>query len=591
LSTPVIHQYQRALESFRRGGREDREGVLLKRMSELISLLDLTATLGSSPAGVEILDAALLIVMGELQVGSGALLVRGEGGEYRPGALRGVRKLEALRPREPLPATPALRGEAGFDEPRGGPPFEVFCPISRGNRQVAILLLGPRAGGAPYGEDELAFLRSVAACAATPIESGLVYAELRDVNLRLSRKIFELHNLFDLSRELTSSFDESAIRSLFLGTVMGHLVVSRAALFFGGVEGLRPVEERGVRADAGNDAFVETEARRALEALVRPLAVEDLPPGRVRERLQSSRLAFVFPLTMGDRLEGFVAVGQRASRAPFTDEDHDFVRTLGRQALAALATVRLHRVELEKERQDRELQIAREIQRSLFPSELPRIAGWSLAAASEACFEVGGDHYDFIHLEDGRLAFAVADVSGKGTPASILMASVHASLRALAGASPPGALMTRLNRFLYESTQANKFVTLFFGELDPVKKRVRFVNAGHVPPYLLRAEGRVERLEVGGPAVGLLEEAAFPEGEVQMAPGDTLAIVTDGATEALSPGGEELDDAGVCQVLRAARADHAEGVLLALLDAVHGWTGPAGCSDDLTALVLKAEER
>ena len=149
---------------------------------------------------------------------------------------------------------------------------------------------------------------------------------------------------------------------------------------------------------------------------------------------------------------------------------------------------------------------------------------------------MGGDHYDFIPLEDGRLAFAVADVSGKGTPASILMASVHASLRALAGASPPGALMTRLNRFLYESTQANKFVTLFFGELDPATRRVRFVNAGHVPPYLVRAEGRVERLEVGGPAVGLLEEAAFPEGEVQMAPGDTLAIVTDGATEALSPG-------------------------------------------------------
>jgi len=587
LSTPVVYQYQRALDAFRREGRE---GVLLKRMSELISLLDLTATLGSSLTGAEILDAALLIVMGELQVGRGALLVRGEDGEYRPRALRGVRELEALRPRGPLPGAPARRGEAGFDEPRGAPPFEVLCPISRGDRQVAVLLLGPRAAGAPYGEDELAFLRSVAACAAVPIENGLVYAELRDVNRRLSRKIFELHNLFDLSRELTSSFDEDAIRSLFLGTVMGQLVVSRAALFLGGAEGLRPAEERGVRGDGGSDPFPEAEARRALAALVRPLAVVDLPPGRVRERLQSSRLTFVFPLTMGDRLEGFVAVGERASRAPFTDEDHDFVRTLGRQALAALATVRLHRVSLEKERQDRELQIAREIQRSLFPSECPRIPGWSLAAASEACYEVGGDHYDFIRLEEGRLAFAIADVSGKGTPASILMASVHASLRALAGASPPEVLMTRLNRFLYESTQANKFVTLFFGELEPATRRVRFVNAGHVPPYLVRADGRVERLEVGGPALGLLEGAAFPEGEVRMAPGDTLAIVTDGATEAVSPTGEYLDDAGVCRVLRAARADSAEGVLAALLAAVHGWTGPAGCSDDLTALILKAEE-
>jgi sigma-B regulation protein RsbU (phosphoserine phosphatase) len=587
LPTPVVHQYQQALDAFRREGRE---GTLLKRMSELISLLDLTTTLGSSLSGGEILEAALLIVMGELQVSRGALLVREESGSYVPRAVRGVRGLAPFRPAGPLPGDPARRGEAGFEGPPGTS-FEVLCPIRRGERQVAILFLGPRSAGRPFGEEEMAFLRSVAACAAVPIENGLIDAELRQVNRKLSRKVFEMRNLFDLSRELTSSFDAEAIKSLFVATVMGQLVVSRAALYLGGVDALRLVQARGLRGEAGGGPFPETEARTALLALPGPRSVEGLPEGTVRDHLTRSGLVHAFPLSMGERLEGFLAVGQRASRAGFDEEDHDFVRTLGRQALAALESVRLHRVAVEKERQDRELQIAREIQRSLFPSRCPQIAGFSLAASSQPCHAVGGDHYDLIPLEDGRLALAVADVSGKGTPASLLMASVHASLRALAGASTPEGLMRRLNRFLFESTQDNRYVTLFYGELDPACRRLRYVTGGHVPPYLLRgAEGVVERLEEGGPVLGLLEEAAFSEGEVRLQSGDALALVTDGATEALSPTGEELGDAGVCRALRAAARESAPALLEALLDAVRRWTGPAGCTDDLTALILKAEE-
>jgi GAF domain-containing protein len=370
LSTPVVYQYQKALDAFRREGRE---GPLLKRMSELISLLDLTTTLGSKLSGGEILDAALLIVMGELQVSRGALYVREPDGSYLPRATRGVKGAGSLRPPGPLPSAPARRGETGFFEPEGGPAFEVLSPVSWGDKTVALFLLGPRAGGGVYGDEDISFLRSVAACTGSPIENGLVYAELREVNQKLSRKIFELKNLFDLSRELTSSFDPEAIRSLFVATVMGHLVVSRAALFLGGAEGLRCGHERGVRGEGGTEAFAESEARAVLSALVEPRKVEDLPVGPVRARLARSRLSFVFPVSLGDRLEGFVAVGERPGRPAFTEEEYDFVRTLGRQALAALDSVRLHRVEVEKERQDRELQIAREIQRSLFPSVCPAV--------------------------------------------------------------------------------------------------------------------------------------------------------------------------------------------------------------------------
>jgi sigma-B regulation protein RsbU (phosphoserine phosphatase) len=280
-------------------------------------------------------------------------------------------------------------------------------------------------------------------------------------------------------------------------------------------------------------------------------------------------------------------VAERPSGAAFSEEDCDFAQTLGRQALTALETVRLHRIRVEKQRQDREMQIAREIQQSLFPSGLPDVPGFELAAESQPCQEVGGDHYDLIPLPHGRLAIAVADVSGKGAPASILMASVHATLRALAGTAAPDVLMARLNRFLLESTQENKYVTLFYGELDPGSRRLTYVNAGHVPPYRV-SKGSRRRLEAGGPVVGLLEDAVYAVGEEVLAPAEVLAVVSDGVSEAASPEDVELGDERVFESLEASSAGSATEILRGLVETVHAWTGPRGCSDDLTALVLRA---
>ena len=587
MNAPVVFQYQRALDAFRREGGSS---PLLKRMSELISLLDLTTTLNSSLSGAEILDAALLIVMGEVPATRGALFVRAEGGGYQVQASRG------LPPGAPAQADlGAIAGPEVIFRRQGACPevfeaygLEVLCPIFKAERPIAVLGLGPRADGHPFGDEEAAFLQSVAACAATPIENGLIYHELKRVNQRLSVKVFQLHNLFDVSRELTASFDDGVIQGLVTTTLMGHLMVSRCALYRTADGGLTLVHARGVRGEELGHAFTEAEARPVLAVLSAPLAVAELPPGPVRERLADSRMALVVPLSTGQTTEGFLAVGERVSGLPFTEEDREFAQTLARQAVAALESVRLHRLGLEQQRRDREMQIAREIQQSLFPHACPETPGFELAALSEPCQEVGGDHYDFIPLEGGRLALAVADVSGKGAPASILMASVHASLRAMAGSSPPAALMGRLNRFLRASTQENKYVTLFYAELDPGARRVVYVNGGHVPPCRVGFDGECERLLAGGPALGLLEGADYEAGETALRPGDVLAVVTDGVTEAASPEDREFGEEGLLRVLRAHRGQGARAVLNALVSSVHTWAGPAGCADDLTALVVKA---
>jgi phosphoserine phosphatase RsbU/P len=585
---PVVLRYQRALDQFRREGREL---PLLKRMSELISLLDLTTTLSSGMSGEEILDAALLIVMGELKASRGALLVRRDDGTL---ALRASRALPRGAPRE-IPAV-VIEGDraVGSESAVARPILETFglqvlCPVRKRGQTMALLGLGPRADGGPYGTEETDFLRSVAACAAAPIESGLMYEELRQLNQRLSVKVFQLNNLFDISRELTTSFDERAIQGLVTATLMGHLMVPRCALYLRGADGFSLVHGRGL--GRNEETFIpEAAAAEVVAGLAMATLVADLPPCALQNRLSVAKMGLLVPLALSGRAEGFLAVGERASGESFSSEDRDFAMTLARQAQAALDSVRLHRVELEKQRQDGEMQIAREIQLSLFPKDFPEVVGFAIAARSEACHEVGGDHYDVIPLSTGRVALAIADVSGKGAPASLLMASVHAWLRALAGSEPPSCLAAKLNRFLYENTQANRYVTMFYGELDAHSRELTYVNAGHIPPYLLLRGGGRARLEEGGPVLGLIEDAEFGEGKATLDPGAVVALVTDGVTEAASASEEEFGD-GRCWSVLAQSADRsAKDSVDAVATAVSEWTGGGKAGDDLTIVIVKALE-
>jgi sigma-B regulation protein RsbU (phosphoserine phosphatase) len=577
-----VNPYRQALDRFR---REARGGPFLERVSELVSLLDLTTTLAGG-VDAETLDAALGTVNRELGVTRAVLFVRRGDGALGLRASRGF----AGGPPAVLeigegPGDVTVLGPGDDAHDRHG--FALLVPIPRGNRPIAVLALGPREDGRSYGEEEKAFLRSVAACAATSIENDLLHDELHRVNQKLSMKVFELHNLFDSSRELAGGFGEEAIRELVATTVMGHFLVSRCALYLLGPQGLTLAHERGLR-EGESAPIPPEEARVALEALREPQAVADLPRGPLRARLETARLALVVPLGVDTRVEGVLAIGERASGKPFSEEDRDFAQTLARQALAALENARLQRIRQEKQRQDRELQIAREIQHNLFPHRPPEIRGFEVAAASHPCYEVGGDSYDWISLGGERLALVIADVSGKGTPASLLMASVHASVRALAGTAEPARLVERLNGFLFASTQAGRFVTLFYAELDAASGRLAYVNAGHVPPFRLAADGTPSRLAEGGPALGILDDSAYDVGEVSLRPGDVVAMVTDGVTEANSANETEFGDERVGEVLRRLSAESASAILEGLVGAVNEWANGVGCSDDLTAVVLKA---
>ena len=583
MTIPVVQKCREELEVLRREGREP---ALVSHLSQLVTLLDFTTRLGWTASGDEVPDAALGFLMGEMEVAAGALYLTCGEPLFERRAARGLAR--------PLPERIELRQElqgagvpSGETMPLAQAGLAILCPVHKAGRLIALVALGPRSDGRPFTPEELAYLESLAATAATPIEGGLIDDERRRANRDLSVKVYQLQNLFDIGRELAATLDEDAIERLIVTTLMGHFLAARAALYHLRPLGLERGHVRGARPGslperlAGEPAWL-------LQELAGPRRVADLPPSSLREALLAGDFALVVPLVAPGRFEGLLAVGARPGGRPPELEDLDFAAALARQAQAAFEGARLHQLRLEKERQDRDLEIARGIQQGLLPKAAPRLQGFEVAGESRSCLHVGGDYFDYVPLAGGRLGLVIADVSGKGTPASLMMASVHAWLRALAGSEPAARVLERLNRFVYASTETSRYVTLFYGELDPARRRLVYVNAGHVPPFVVRSQGPEERLRSGGPVLGLLEEVTLEPGELELAPGDLLVAVTDGVTEAVDPAGREFGEDRVRQALAASAGASAKDALAGLVSAVDAWAGPAGCSDDLTALILKA---
>ena len=201
---------------------------------------------------------------------------------------------------------------------------------------------------------------------------------------------------------------------------------------------------------------------------------------------------------------------------------------------------------------------------------------------------MGGDYYDFIEKSDGRHVIAVGDVSGKGTGAALLMSSVHAAVRAHTRTRlTAGEVVAEINRYIHDNTPLNRYVTLFYSELDPQTHQLRYINAGHNPPILLRQSGEVARLDVGGVPVGILPSGEFKEGETTLSPGDVLVIFSDGATESLNEAGEEFDEERLIEVVQRYREDRAAVIRDRIDEALTRFVGKAKAVDDLTMVIVK----
>lgn len=305
-----------------------------------------------------------------------------------------------------------------------------------------------------------------------------------------------------------------------------------------------------------------------------------------------ARSIIAVPLSVNRQVIGMIYVDSLMSINCFAHDDLRLLTTIASVAAIKIENALLLEQRLESERIKQQLASAREIQLRLLPVVPPQVENYDLIGISFPCFEIGGDYFDFVRLENGEIGIALADVSGKGLDAAMLMSCLHASLRAQALARPAvSGIIAAVNRYLYESTPPNKFVTIFYGQLDPQRHLLAYTNAGHNPPVLVRSDGRVECLEAGGIPVGILADAAYNEKQLSFEPGDVLVIYSDGVIESTSERGEEFGVERLLEVIRKNRHLEALKIRDRIEEAISRFAGKARQADDVTLVIVKRSDK
>ncbi len=306
--------------------------------------------------------------------------------------------------------------------------------------------------------------------------------------------------------------------------------------------------------------------------------------------LQGIRSVLAVPLGVGESVFGIIYADSPIAEGRFTEDHLKVLTTLASVAAIRVENARLLEEQIDRERLEHELQLASEIQQRFQPTAPPQVPGYELQGISFPCYEIGGDYYDFIERDDGRLVVALGDVSGKGTAAALLMSSLHAAVHAQASShNSITETINAVNRYLAENIPSNRFVTLFYAELDAKNGMLSFINAGHNPPLIVHAAGTVEHLASGGLPLGITPNAQFKEGRTQLQEGDVLVIYSDGVSEAVNPQGEEFGTARLGEVVARNLDASAAGIRDRIESALTKFAEGTAAADDITLVIVKRQ--
>jgi len=404
----------------------------------------------------------------------------------------------------------------------------------------------------------------------------------------------KLKTLNLLARELIEDRPTEELFGFIVDRVLEHTQASRAALGLLGPDGKSFVNVEVRRQDHTDTSELRISHTVLLEVVEekKALAFMDVSMDEKLSRAQSIimqgiRSILCAPLMIGDSVVGVLYVDYLFNQRKISEDDVRLVAQIARFAAIKLETTRLREEAIQKRIMDEELKTASMIQRGLLPAAPSGIDGYTFAGANRPCRTVSGDYYDFVRRPDGRMYFVIADVSGKGITAGLMMAGLQASFRIFCKGDPsPAALVSQLNDALKDTLPQSKFVTLFLGRLDLATGVIEYANAGHTPPIWVHSDG-VEELGETDLVLGVVTRADFREHKLQLAPGDSLVLFTDGVTEAENEDGEDLGGLEhVAHRLAKMHAANADELAAAIESEVLSHMGDAPLADDVTLLVV-----
>lgn len=423
----------------------------------------------------------------------------------------------------------------------------------------------------------------------------------RWIDRRFFREAYEADEILaDLAARVRTMVETGPLLETVANRVAEALHVPRIAILLDRNGMFRPAYARGYGASPGGifteQSLTLRRLRQAPHALVEfenAASWVQLTDREERATLEELKPELLLPLSLKEKVLGIMSLGSKQSEEPYSATDLRLLSSVAAQTGLALENGRLTEAIKEetraREKQNRELELGREVQERLFPQEFPAIPGLDYAGACRPALGVGGDYYDFIPISNGGIGIAIGDVSGKSIQAALLMATLRAFLRgqAIDQETDLSAVVANLNRLVFESSAQNRYATFFLGVFDSTSRVLRYVNAGHNPPIVIRAGNEVVRLETGGSVVGLLREGIWEPGQVRLECGDLLVAFTDGISEAMNHADDEWGEERLIEAARAMRQNRAKEILDHIVRSADGFVAGAPQYDDMTLIIAR----
>jgi len=555
----------------------------------LRTLLETSKMLVESQDPDFVLNNLLLITMGKLLVTRGIILIQnGSENSYRVSKIKGQNSLneddlitlpvdESILKKSVIQGTdhPELVEELGLSEEA------TLFNLRTTNHHLGFLCLGAKGNKQPLAHSELEFIESLAIISSVAIANSRMFQELRLINRKLDRKVHDLHTLLELSKDFNLMVDQDEIARTFKFAMLGQMLIR--TFFFA----LDIDDERSLISSSG---LKEKPSQEELKKLYELDDVFYCNEEHDCPFLDKNNIRLVIALRFQNEKIGVVGVGAPANKEEYGSEEVNFLQSLGNLALLAIQKTMLLEERIENKRMEEELELARTIQEGLFPSPVPEISGFDLKATNISSRQVGGDYFDVVETPDGGHILAIADVTGKGVPASLLMANLQSMLHALAPIDITlSAATDSINNIIHHNTPADKFITFFWGKISECGTYFEYVNAGHNNPLLFReGEKKPVELDKGGVILGAMESIMPYESEtIELKKNDVLVLYTDGVTESMNPDKtEEYGEERLEACIQNNLTKSSQEIMDAVIEDIKAYSNNTQY-DDITLLVIK----
>jgi len=448
---------------------------------------------------------------------------------------------------------------------------------------IGMVCLGEKLNKTEYTQDDLEFLRTILNISATAIQNSIRINELQGVNRQLDSKIQRLNALFELSKEFGLFSESTKVAKLLVFSLIGQFMVSKFAVVSFDDDDIEILDSK-----FDNKKLIEDLKQCDCGMITSPLNRSEVL--NTYPLLGEMGVNLIVPMEVQGKTKGLILLGERINKQPYTDSDIEFIYSVGSLAIISLENKRLFLEELVKQKMEEELEIAREIQQNLLPQTLPRFSNFDMAAVNMSSKQVGGDYYDVITLDDNRFCVAIADVSGKGAPASLLMANIQAFLQVICRQDLNIVDSTALiNDLIFANTSDGRFITFFWAVVNNEERKLTYVNAGHNPPLLIR-DGKITKLKKGGIIFGVVESTIpYISETVSLQKDDVIVLFTDGISEAMNKKEEEYSDERLEETAIRLASGTANEILEGIKKEVYEFANGAPQSDDITMVILKVK--